>query len=306
MAREATAIAERYAELGFRVIEGGKSEKFVVVNTVGFADKNKKRHDNVLRDLEKDIEEIRTSTTSDLRGLIPVHFLKTSYEDAKGEDRPCYDLTEVGFQTLALRYDAALRFQYAIAFAELQEELGLRARSITRPVTDRLQELRGDWTQPSLEFELQPPAVVEDDDDLDDAKARQQWLDSGHRLSYRTTDEMARILGEQPSTRPHTTSDKWFVYDENNIRYEIAHVYMNGELKELRVRLANGVIVPTEARLDVVYGESGKQVTVIFDHTVPAELLASAYDSLPVGRYSPIGRASLLYDTYLADRRLIR
>jgi len=63
MAHGATAPAERFSELGFRVIEGGKSGKLAILKTPAVAEIFGLRHDNVLRD-------VRGSCSSDFSNVV--------------------------------------------------------------------------------------------------------------------------------------------------------------------------------------------------------------------------------------------
>ena len=68
---------------GFRVIEGGTSEKLVVINSVKLAENCKpkpKRPDNVLRD----IKGYLNSLSSDLRAVMSQHIRTSSYTDPTG------------------------------------------------------------------------------------------------------------------------------------------------------------------------------------------------------------------------------
>jgi len=173
------AIAEKYKALGFEVIEGGRSTKRVVVNSVKLAENFGKQHRHVLRD----IEQFKKTLGPDLDSVICTHIRKSHYFDRTGRKLPCYDLTQIGFEAIALGYDAALRFKYVLAFHELQQELGLEARSIIAGVTERLQEITSGWVQPELdlnadlEHAFPADAPTADDDPDPDDEARHQWIE---------------------------------------------------------------------------------------------------------------------------------
>jgi Rha family phage regulatory protein len=63
-----------------------------------------KRHADIMRDIRDEIEKLAAGGISNER-----KFALVGYTDAKGEKRPCYQLTKEGVLQLAARYDAVVR-----------------------------------------------------------------------------------------------------------------------------------------------------------------------------------------------------
>lgn len=63
-----------------------------------------KRHADIMRDIRDEIEKLEAGGISNER-----KFALVEYVDAKGEKRPCYQLSKEGVLQLAARYDAVVR-----------------------------------------------------------------------------------------------------------------------------------------------------------------------------------------------------
>jgi len=134
--REATAVAFR--ELGFRVIEGGKSGKLAILKTPALTEMFGVRHDNVMRDVEVHIQ----SHSSDLRSEVEKHCRRARYRTPRGREIDCYELTKVGFIAIAAKYDADLRFLLALAFDALERDDSDSGQTVVAQINARIRELR--------------------------------------------------------------------------------------------------------------------------------------------------------------------
>jgi len=133
----AAALSERYQALGFRVVEGGKSGDVALLKTPGITEMFGVRHDNVLRDIEA-----FQSRSSNLRSEFAEHCRSTTYRDSRGKDQPCFELTKVGFATVAAKYDDELRFRLAQAFDALERKDGYAGALVIQQINARIRELR--------------------------------------------------------------------------------------------------------------------------------------------------------------------
>jgi Rha family phage regulatory protein len=196
----ATALARQYEQLGFRVIEGGKSGNIALLKTPGITEMFGVAHRNVLRD----IREFQESGGSNLSSEFAEHCRPTQYRDSRGKDQPCFELTKVGFATVAAKYDDELRFRLALAFDALERDDGYAGALIIQQINARIRALRGRatgqdelafnapveitphpsewspsyaaWRNGIIESSLPRPAASEDDDDDEqDSSARQVW-----------------------------------------------------------------------------------------------------------------------------------
>ena len=100
----------------------------VLTSSLIVADVFGKRHDNVLRDVAL------LATSSDLR--TSGWFRPVTYRDAKGEDRPAYDLTRDGLSLLVMGFTGPKAANFKIAFitAFNRMEAQLRARAPADPL----------------------------------------------------------------------------------------------------------------------------------------------------------------------------
>ena len=88
-----------------------------------------KRHADIMRDIRDEIEKLVIGGISNER-----KFALVEYIDAKGEKRPCYELTKEGVLQLAARYDAVVR-------AKLIELVMQQERSFYQGLSKELQAI---------------------------------------------------------------------------------------------------------------------------------------------------------------------
>src|SRR5580765_2761719 len=192
MALPNTAIAQRYGELGFRVIEGGKSRKIAVLKSPAIGEIFGLDHKNVLRDIRKQQEKLG----SNLSQGFSEHCRPSTYRAGDGKDWDCFELTKVGFNTISAKYDDALRFLLALAFDTL--ECGDDSATIVQQINQRIRELRtGASSQNELAFDSAAPAQAEpaseqDEDEIVFPQNRPEtphiavdtWADQVEGVSY--------------------------------------------------------------------------------------------------------------------------
>lgn len=88
-----------------------------------------KRHANVIRDIHNLLDQ----------GVNQLNFELVEYTDAKGEQRPCFNLTKKGCLILASGYDAKLREKIINRWEELETEKRTPSRRVAGPkVSDRI------------------------------------------------------------------------------------------------------------------------------------------------------------------------
>jgi len=72
-----------------------------------------RRHDQVIRDIRKIIEQLNDHKNVDVD-----YFTEDTYKDGKGEIRPCYLLTKKGCELFSTRMTGAKGTQFAVAYIE--------------------------------------------------------------------------------------------------------------------------------------------------------------------------------------------
>ena len=82
------------------------------MSSLQIAELTGKRHANVMRDISNLLEQ----------GVNELNFELVEYKDAKGETRPCYQLTKTGCLILASGYNAVLREKIINRWIELETE----------------------------------------------------------------------------------------------------------------------------------------------------------------------------------------
>lgn len=82
------------------------------MSSLQIAELTGKRHANVMRDISNLLEQ----------GVNELNFELVEYKDAKGETRPCYQLTKTGCLVLASGYNAVLREKIINRWIELETE----------------------------------------------------------------------------------------------------------------------------------------------------------------------------------------
>jgi hypothetical protein len=148
------ALAERYRELGFRVIEGGKSGKLVVLKSPALAWALNVRHDNQL--LRK-LRALRQKINTDLSLSFDLHVRPSTYRDGQRREQDCFELTQTGILIAGAAYDPNLLLLLALLFDAVTSDEA-EADSIIGQIKARLKEIRGkaDQAELDLAFELAP------------------------------------------------------------------------------------------------------------------------------------------------------
>jgi phage regulator Rha-like protein len=134
----AVALAERFQTLGFRVIEGGKSGKLVVLNTPAVGEIFDMRHTDVLRTLGEQQKKINALG----RRSFDDHCLPTKYKDKQNRWQDCFNLTKLGFLQIASKWDDPLRWLLVLAFDVLERDDADAADQIIADINNRIRELR--------------------------------------------------------------------------------------------------------------------------------------------------------------------
>jgi phage regulator Rha-like protein len=159
MAQTARKFATDFSALGFRVIEGGKSDKRIVLTTVGVAEIFGKSHRHILRD----VREYQEKLGPNLGAAFAEHCRPSKYRGNDNTERDCFELTEVGVNAFAVKYDAALRLLVVFAFDALKRGDTAQQQSLINQINARIRELRSRRSGQN-ELELLPPDA--DDGDL--------------------------------------------------------------------------------------------------------------------------------------------
>lgn len=170
----ATALAEKYQALGFRVIEGGKSSKLVILNTPAVAEIFGMRHVDVLRAKERQEEKINASG----RSSFAEHCIPAQYKDSQNRQQDCFNLTKLGFLHIAARWDDVLRWLLVLAFDALEH--GSESGQLISQINGRIRELRSGASGQN-ELILEPPQL-----ELRDANQRhlEAICEIGHSVNY--------------------------------------------------------------------------------------------------------------------------
>ena len=90
------------------------ANKDLKVTSLEIAEWTGKRHDNVMRDIRIENENLAI-----INELI---FELVEYVDSKGEKRPCYEMSRKGVMQLALKYDAVTRYKVIEKLEELENK----------------------------------------------------------------------------------------------------------------------------------------------------------------------------------------
>jgi hypothetical protein len=145
----AQVLAERYRELGFRVIEGGKSGRLVVLKSPGLAWAIGKRADHV----KKDIEDTREKISPNLGRSFDVHCRPALYRDRYGREQECFELTQTGLLIIGAKYDATLLLLLGLLFDAVTTVDDAAADSVLAQIKGRLKDIRGKAAQAELDLE---------------------------------------------------------------------------------------------------------------------------------------------------------
>jgi hypothetical protein len=150
------ALAERYRELGFHVIEGGKSGKLVVMSTLGFAwAVGEDRHGNHLMRI---INNYRKKLDPNLGQAFDEHCRPSKYKGRDGRKQDCFDLTQTGVLIFGAYYDASLLFLLALLFEAVTTNEN-EADCIIGQIKARLKKIRSKAEQGEFDLEFDVPAA---------------------------------------------------------------------------------------------------------------------------------------------------
>lgn len=83
------------------------------INSLEIAGMVGRRHDQVLRDINKIMEHL-----NDHKNVVVNYFIESTYIDSKGEERPCFDCTKKGCELYSTRMTGAKGTQFAVAYIE--------------------------------------------------------------------------------------------------------------------------------------------------------------------------------------------
>ncbi len=120
------------------------------------AEKFNKRHDNVLRDIEQIINTCPNKQFNDLnfegvKQFNELNFEPVNYRDAKGENRPMYNLTRDGFTMLAMGFTGQKAFLWKIAFINafnhMEQLLNQHRQTEHHAIIDALYAKHPQWQQ---------------------------------------------------------------------------------------------------------------------------------------------------------------
>ncbi|MCD1025799.1 Rha family transcriptional regulator [Enterococcus sp. SMC-9] len=88
------------------------------ITSIEVAEMVGRRHDQVLRDIQKIIEHL-----TDHKSVVSELFIESTYEDASGRELPCYLLTKRGCELYSTRMTGAKGTQFALAYIERFNEM---------------------------------------------------------------------------------------------------------------------------------------------------------------------------------------
>jgi hypothetical protein len=272
-----TALADRYRDLGFRVVEGGKSNKLAILRTPAVAEIFGKRHDHVLGD----IREYREILSPNLGQGFIEHCRPTTYRARDGKDQPCFELTKVGFSTVATKYDPTLRFLLALGFDALEcADDGAQA-SVLGQINKRIAELRSRATgQNELDLSapdrtLAPELITPINDA---AKVRPPAHPNAHNAYKRET----------------------WLEEEDGFTYPIIRERNhNGDVADIFFERIPTLKTSTDGYQHVMPWINGSTVTLHLNHIIPLAVVERVYlNQLPDGKVKDTARMTL--DFYLA------
>ncbi|WP_270791916.1 Rha family transcriptional regulator, partial [Enterococcus avium] len=83
------------------------------INTLEIARMVDREHKVVLRDIRNIIKQIDESKIA-----LVNYFIESTYKDAKGEERPCFDCSKKGCELYSTRMTGAKGTQFAVAYIE--------------------------------------------------------------------------------------------------------------------------------------------------------------------------------------------
>jgi len=253
MAKTATALAERFQELGFRLIEGGKRGDEWIIKSNGIPEMFPKldgRHDNVMRDIRQQREKL----PSPMRAVFDEHCRPSKYRGVGqgARELDCFDLTKTGFLTTAFKYDDVMPFLGALAVDALESGDEYAQATILQQINERIRELRllASGQQELLFDAASEPAaltVIEPE-----VPQRNYWTDHYNGTAYRisvTYDEVGnptslycigkdhrRPVHDTPIVAPTDKGNQIYVQVSPDVPYEV--------IERNFLRLGNGRYKP--------------------------------------------------------------
>lgn len=308
-----TALAERYRDLGFRVVEGGKSNKLAVLKTPAVGEIFGKRHDNVLGD----VREYQERLPSNLRAVFSEHCRPATYvgKDRSGV-RDCFELTKVGFSTVAAKYDPALCFLLALAFDALEcADDGAQA-SVLGQINKRISELRSQATgQNELIVHVRHEPLPKPDDKCErrelareqersrktveqlrlfGAQGRFAFKPPAETIADEGKDDYGWHDGPQQALKPGAFAREAWTDEENGVVCQIMRRNdVDGDPWMLFfVRAGSEIFIPTELLVVDPRG-NGKQIHIRLNHITPLAVVLRAYERMGRGPLSDIALATL-------------
>jgi phage regulator Rha-like protein len=269
-------------QLGFRVIEGGRSGKLAILKSPAIAEIFGVRHDHVLRDIRTSQKELRSPN---LGNAFSDHCRDSTYRAADNNDHPCFELTKVGFSFVAAKYDSRLRFLLALAFDALEHDDEIVGMAVARQVNERIRELRKRVTgQNELLFDapapappapvvvpIKPPAVI---DDADDATANALWKREG--------------ATPIPIRDGSFTLSRW-----KDAGYHI-RLRIDKDGRPFQLWVTQQDSIESTLTIMLVNPNGNGQVRLnMRDPFPPIDVIERAYDRLGPGPYAPIAKATV-------------
>lgn len=101
------------------------------INSKEVAEMVGRRHDQVLRDITKIIENM-----DDHKNVVVNYFIESTYKDVKGEERPCFDLTKKGCELYSTRMTGAKGTQFAVAYIERFNQMENQLKETTPSISN--------------------------------------------------------------------------------------------------------------------------------------------------------------------------
>ena len=97
-------------------VEGGQTPR--TINSIEVAEMTGKAHKNLVRDIKKYSDILTSSKLSPLD-----FFIESTYVDAKGEERVCYELTRKGCEMVANKMTGEKGVLFTAAYVTKFEEM---------------------------------------------------------------------------------------------------------------------------------------------------------------------------------------
>ncbi|MEC3942288.1 Rha family transcriptional regulator [Enterococcus mundtii] len=88
------------------------------INSLEIAGMVGRDHSKVIRDMRSLIEHLNEAKIGSVN-----YFIESTYKDAKGEERPCFDCTKKGCELYSTRMTGAKGTQFAVAYIERFNEM---------------------------------------------------------------------------------------------------------------------------------------------------------------------------------------